>query len=120
MSLPPTYRRFISELGAGSFGSREFYGAIDTDFAEATIPDGIWLTLDERDRFGFPDRFAIIGDTGMGEYYVLDISSVGPDDECPVAVWVPGVSQTGDRLEVVADDFGSYFWEAIQQVRDRG
>jgi hypothetical protein len=116
VALPPTYRRFVTELGAGSVGGREFYGAIDDNFVDSSIPDGIWLTLDERERFGFPEHLVIVGDTGMGEYYVLDTSEAGAAGECPVVVWVAGQSQEGDPLEVVAADFGSFFWDALQQV----
>ena len=114
--LPPTYRRFVTELGAGSVGGREFYGAIDENFVDSSIPDGIWLTLDERERFGFPKHLVIVGDTGMGEYYVLDTSRRDDKGESPVVIWVAGQSQEGDDLEVVAPDFGSFFWEALQQV----
>jgi hypothetical protein len=30
--LPPTYRRFVSALGAGDIAGQEFYGVIDDDF----------------------------------------------------------------------------------------
>jgi hypothetical protein len=61
----------------------------------------------------------IVGDTGMGGFYVLDTARAGPDDECPVAVWVGGQSRDGDTLEVVAPDFGSFFWSAVQQETGR-
>ncbi len=38
VTLPPTYRRFVTELGAGSVGGREFYGAIDENFVDSSIP----------------------------------------------------------------------------------
>jgi|SRR5918994_2896471 hypothetical protein len=114
--LPPTYRRFITELGAGSVGGLEFYGAIDENFVDSSIPDGIWLTLDERERFGLPKHLVIVRETGMGEHYVLDTSRRDDIGESPVAIWVAGQSQEGDDLEVVAPDFGSFFWEALQQV----
>lgn len=114
--LPPTYRRFVLELGAGSVGGREFYGAIDENFVDSSIPDGIWVTLDQREVFGFPTHLVIVGDTGMGEYYVLDTSQRDAAGESPVVVWVSGLSQEGDSLEVVAPDFGSFLWAAVQQV----
>jgi hypothetical protein len=116
LALPPTYRRFVSELGAGNVGPREFYGAIDSNFVDSSVPDGIWLTLDERERFGFPKHLVIVGDTGMGEYYALDSSRRDANGECPVVIWVAGQSKDGDVLEVVADDFGSFFSDAVQQV----
>jgi antitoxin YobK len=115
VSLPPTYRRFIAELGAGSFGRSEFYGAIDENFDTSSVPDAIWLTLDERRGFGLPRHLVIVGDTGMGGFYVLDTARTDADDECPVAVWVGGQSRDSETLEVVAPDFGSFFWSAVQK-----
>jgi len=54
VSFPPTYRRFVTELGAGGVDAHEFYGVIDENFNDSSIPDGIWLTLDDRQRFGLP------------------------------------------------------------------
>jgi hypothetical protein len=116
VSLPPTYRRFVAELGAGSVGGREFYGVIDENFVDSSIPDGIWLTLDERTRFGLPKHLVIIGDSGMGEYYALDTTRRDSVGESPVVVWVAGASQEGDELEVIAQDFGSFFWSVLQQA----
>lgn len=115
LAFPPTYRRFVAELGAGAFGGSEFYGAIDSDFVASSIPDGIWLTLDERDGFGLPRPFVIVGETGTGEFYVLDTAQTDAEGECPVAVWVGGRSRDNERLEVVAPDFGSFLWSAVQQ-----
>jgi hypothetical protein len=114
VSFPPTYRRFIAELGAGSFGGTEFYGAIDQNFDASSVPDGIWLTLDERREFGLPRHLVVVGDTGTGAFYVLDTAGAEAGDECPVAVWEGGRSREGDMLEVVAPDFGTFFWTAIQ------
>ncbi len=58
----------------------------------------------------------IVGETGTGEYYVLDTSHRDAVGECPVVVWASGQSEESDNLEVVAGDFGSFFWDALQQV----
>jgi antitoxin YobK len=114
VSFPPTYRRFVAELGAGSFGGTEFYGAIDENFDTSSVPDGIWLTLDERREFGLPRHLVVVGDTGTGGFYVLDTARTEAGDECPVGVWVGGQFQDGEELEVVASDFGTFFWRAVQ------
>ena len=38
VQFPPTYRRFVSEYGAGNIGSTEIYGVIDFDFEASSIP----------------------------------------------------------------------------------
>lgn len=115
LSLPPTYRRFVSELGAGNAGSREFYGVTTDSFTDASVPNGIWLTLDEREQFDLPKHLVIVGDTGMGEYYALDTSQRDSADESPVVIWMAGRAQEGHALEVVAPDFGSFFLQAIEE-----
>lgn len=115
VALPPTYRRFVLELGAGSVGSRELYGVTTDNFTDAAVPNGIWLTLDERERFSLPERLVLVGDTGMGEYYALDLSRADESGEAPVVIWASGRSQEGDALEVVAPDFGAFFLAAVEE-----
>lgn len=115
VSFPPTFRRFILDLGSGSVGSREFYGVIDDNFATSAVPNGIWLTLDERKKFGLPHSLVIIGDTGMGEYLALDTSMVNDDGEAAIVVWAPGVSIGTGELEIVASDFGTFFLQAVHE-----
>ncbi len=68
VTFPPTYRRFVLELGAGCVGWREFYGVTADDFASASVPNGIWLTLDERRECHLPDPLVIVEASSMGEY----------------------------------------------------
>ena len=65
VSFPPTYRRFVCQLGAGNFGSREFYGVIDDEWQDSVVPDGIWCTLSEREE-GLPQHFVVVGAVGDG------------------------------------------------------
>lgn len=111
VELPPSYRRFVVELGAGSVGAREFYGVIDDDFVESSVPDGIWLTLSERKQLSLPKPLVIVGEDGMGGYYVLDTSQRDAVGESPVVIWTPG----GAGLEVVAPDFGTFFLRAVEE-----
>src|SRR5437764_12396518 len=49
VQFPPSYRRFLREFGAGSFGGQEIYGVIDdADFEHSSIPDAVWNTLSLR------------------------------------------------------------------------
>lgn len=104
---PESYRRFLLEYGAGSVGSAEFYGVIDENWDDSSVPDGVWCTLSERHQSGMPDHLVVIGDTGSGMLYVIDTSEPGG----PVYVLAPwdlaGVRQR------VADDFGEYFLQRV-------
>ncbi len=48
LTLPPTYREFVRRQGCGDIAGEEFYGVIKDDFENSTVPNGIWLTLNER------------------------------------------------------------------------
>ena len=110
VSFPPTYQRFLLEYGAGSFGWVEFYGVINSDFVNSSVPDAIWSTLTQRQRVKLPREFVIVGDTGTGELYALDLSvSSGP-----VVVVDPGAANP--KREDVAEDFGAFFFQHVQQV----
>lgn len=90
------------------------YGVIGADFANSGVPDGIWLTLQERGT-GMPDHLVVVGATGTGEHYVLDISRADASGECPIVIWGPGGSEPGDELEHIAGDFGTFLLERLQE-----
>ena len=90
----------------------EFYGVIDEDWENSSVPDGIWYTLSERGQAGMPDELVVVGDTGMGELYVMDSS----EEEGPVVAIAPGSDMT--VREQIASDFGAFFLQQVQQVAD--
>ncbi len=107
--FPPSYRRFLLELGCGDINGVEFYGLVNDDFGRSTVPNGIWLTLSERRASGLDPQYVIIGDRGDGGRYALDTRIVDASRECPVVL----LSINSIELERVADSFGSYFLSAI-------
>lgn len=110
--FPPSYREFLKTLGAGNFGSSEFYGLIDDNFEDSEVPNGIWLTLRERVDSTLPSALAVVGTTGDGAYYCLEMSG---GRETPVIVYHPGIpAQKQTKPEVVAPDFGTFFLQQIQ------
>jgi len=116
VSFPPTYRRFLLELGAGSVGSVEIFGVINDDFEHSGIPDAIWYTLTERSETQLPHQLIVIYSLGDGEIFALDASHVNADGECPVVAWLPGGSEPEDRLEIISPDFGSFFLHMVKQA----
>lgn len=112
--FPPSYREFVSRLGCGSFGSFEVYGIASDDFENSCVPDGIWLTLDERRSIGLPGHLILIYSVGEGTTFALDSSQRGDDGECPVVAWpVGGASDSG--LEVIAKDFGEFLLSMVRE-----
>lgn len=110
LNFPPTYRLFLEKFGCGGFGAFEVYGIIDDNFYKSSIPNSIWLTLDDRKLYNIPHSFIIIGSLGYGPCYVLDSSQPNKDGEYPVLVY-----STGEKSEKVNEDFGDFLLEQIHQ-----
>ena len=108
--FPPTYRLFLKKFGCGGFGGFEVYGIIDDHFYKSGIPNGIWLTLDDRNLYNIPHSFIIIGSLGYGPSYVLDSSQPNKEGEYPVLVY-----SVGEEPEKVNEDFGDFLLEKINQ-----
>lgn len=113
LRLPPTYREFVRRLGAGNFGAAEFYGVIDENFSASSVPNGVWLTLDERRSAALPKNYVIVASSGTGEYYCLDVRDQG---EAPVVIMPPGETVPSEQ---VASDFGDFFWNEVRQQAER-
>lgn len=112
-AFPPTYRTFLRELGAGSFGGFEVFGVTGEDFSSDAIPNGIWFNLAKRPKIGLPASVLIISDLGMGStYYCLDLE--GSPCESPVSV-VTYMGQGTFDSEMVAPDFGAFFLQMVQE-----
>jgi hypothetical protein len=108
--LPPTYRRFVSEFGAGNIGSFEVLGVTKAEFQNASVPNGIWYTLSERED-GMPDNLLVVGEAGDGSLYALDLDE---GDDPPVVVYEPGSGEPpGERI---AGDFGSFLLDGVRRV----
>ncbi len=59
IEFPPTYREFLQRYGCGNFDGEEIYGLIDENFKHSSVPNGIWLTLKERDA-SLPEYLAFL------------------------------------------------------------
>lgn len=114
--FPPTYRAFLSRLGAGNVGAEEIYGVIDKDFTDSGVPDGIWMTLRARREWGLPIGMVVVYFDGGTDYFVLDTADGA---EARVRRWRPGVSKPGDDLSEVAPDFGSFFLDITRRALER-
>jgi hypothetical protein len=112
LKFPPSYRRFLLELGCGDLNGLEIYGVIDEKFEGSSVPDGIWLTLNERQSIGLNHACVLIGDGGDGTYYAIDTRSVDGNGESPVV----RLSVDGTQAEPEASSFGAYLLAAVQSV----
>lgn len=116
VSFPPTYLRFLLDLGAGNFGYAEIYGVIDEDFTAPSVPDAIWLTLRDRIDFGLPQHLVHILDVGDGTSFFIDTGTVEHDGECPVVSLMLSYPLDVQQPNIVEADFGKLLLRVVQEV----
>lgn len=109
-----TYRRFLLEFGAGSFGAAELYGVIDEQFDRSGVPDAVWCTLTEREEAQLPENLVVIQSSGDGGLVCLEI---GPSaaDRAPVVAVHPGYSPAEQPRAILADDFGAHLLRLVRE-----
>lgn len=115
LTFPPTYVEFLSKYGCGDIAGYEFYGIISDDFINSSVPDAIWLTLDERRSANLPKDMVIIYSTGEGIYYALDCSKKGGSGEAPVVTWTQGKSSKEDQY-IIAEDYGQFLLNTLLEA----
>ncbi|MBQ3612353.1 MAG: SMI1/KNR4 family protein [Firmicutes bacterium] len=112
VSFSKTYRAYLSEFGAGNFGSQEIYGIISENFIDSGVPDAIWLTLKERKENNLPEELVIIYFSGDEYYYCLDTSEF-EGDECPIVA--VHIGQLACEREKIYDSFSEFLLEIIDE-----
>jgi len=118
LRFPPTYRAFVSRFGCGGLRGYEFYGLIDENFVNSGIPNAVWLALRDRIDYGLPKSFIPICDTGLGGYYVIDVSQINADGDSPVIEFWPGAPDPIGK-NCIAKDFGEFFCERVRDAIER-
>lgn len=109
------YVDYLKTFGAGNFGAQEIYGIINNDFENSSVPDAIWYTLTERKEINLPDNLLVIYDTGSDEIFCLDFNQLDDNGEPKVVSFVPGVDLKNQTYEKVANDFGDFLLELVEQ-----
>lgn len=115
--FPPIYRSFVQAFGQGLFGGTEWHGVASSDPRDDVSTSVVSVTQGlRREDPSLSSEYAVISETGYGEYFVLRcVASRGHRDEVTiegvVRLWHPTVDT--DASPVVADDFGSFFLRSI-------
>lgn len=112
LTFPTSFRRFLLELGAGSFGASEVYGVIDADFESSSVPNGVWCTLEMR-KFDLPPDLFVVNHLGEGSYSCLDCRN--DTEEGPIVTYHPGFPVPRDRREIIANSFGRFFLDIVRE-----
>jgi hypothetical protein len=112
LKRPPTYRRFVEKLGAGSFGAAEIYGVIDADFERSSAPDAVWATLRAREEKNLPADLVILA---CEDDEITCLRVVPKGAEGPVLTINAGEDPDRVGARVVAKDFGEYLATRVDE-----
>ncbi len=113
LRFSPSYRQFLLRLGCGDINGLEIYGVIRDSFVNASIPNGIWLTLELRQSSGLPVDIILFQETGVGGYYAIDLGQSTEDGEAPVVEWIPGADNPRP-CPIIAENFGVHLQEQVK------
>lgn len=105
--FPPSYRKFLSDLGSCEADGTEFLGIYRTPPMGDALLGTVHETLQAREDPRFPRELLVIQYDGMGGLVSLDASRRNEAGETPVVAWDPGSADRGGP-EVLAPDFGTY------------
>lgn len=112
LKLPTDFIKFIKNYGAGSILGNEFYGVIDDNFYDSSIPNFVWLTLQSRKEYDLPENFAVIAESLDGNYVVLDCSSCDWEN-CSVLEWIPSIPMEKQNLNTIAKSYSQFLFETL-------
>jgi len=110
--FPKSYRTFLEKYGCGDVLGFEIYGVIHDDFENSSIPDSVWLTLDQR-KSGLSKSMIIIATTPYGGFYAIDTDQATGDNESAIVEIAPNGRQT-----VTNNNFGNFLLEQIESFRE--
>ena len=111
VKFPRSYILFLEKYGAGDIFGIEIFGIIkDSEIDASSIPNGIWLTSFLRKEIGLPKEYVVVGETGSGEYYVIDTVSQDEFNESPILI-----VYLNKKVEKVADSFGEFLYQILDE-----
>jgi hypothetical protein len=113
--FPPTYRRFLLEKGCGDICGVEVFGLVNDNFESSSVPNGIWLTLNERRSMALSPTLVLVGECGDGTYLAIDTERCDSNGESPVV----HLSIDGRSYKPVASSFGDFLLEEVTSALSR-
>jgi antitoxin YobK len=109
VKFSPTYRRFLREFGCGYFLSEEFYGIVDADLFAGPVPNGIWVTITQRQAMQLEPSLVIVQSGGDGTWCAIDTARRNDEGESPVV----RLNIDCRPFEQVAEDFGRFLLDRV-------
>jgi hypothetical protein len=108
LTFPPSYRRFLAELGECDIEGRGSYGVWRRRDDPKQLMGTVAYTLDERRDAEMPVALIAVQHDGTGGFYVLDTAQPDDEGEAPVFVYLPPWVTSGEPLEYIAPNFGTF------------
>jgi SMI1-KNR4 cell-wall len=110
LAFPPSYRRFLAEVGVLRFASKDVFGLYSDDFDHNAAPCVVLMTLSER-KFGLPPSYVVVYAVGEGTLYAIDTV----DAISSVVAWRSATAP----VEFVAPNFGEFLLETVESEIER-
>ena len=109
VKLPPSYRAFVQQLGAGHLGEVTFYGSgLGPEFDAAEV------TLRHRSTSNLPTHYVVVYGRGATAFAALDLAELDRTGEGPVALFPTGYGEV-EEPNYVAGDFGQFVLETARR-----
>lgn len=115
LTFPKSYKMFLQKYGYGGVNSFDIDGITSYKPEGSSYGGVVWSVLERRKKFNYPAYLIPIYDVGEGTAYCLDTSQMNAEGECPVVAWPVGGYEETPVLEIVAEDFGSFFLKQVEE-----
>lgn len=113
ISIPVSYKKFLTLFGNLVFEGREIYGWTAAGFDAKSAPSAFFATKSLRERGIISETMIHFMDSGYGPSFVIDCSKMSKDKEAPVyEVPAGGISYGCDKI---ADSFGEFFLKQVKE-----
>lgn len=113
LKFPKSYRLFLQELGCGGIEWLEIYGIPQNKLNLCSIPNAIWLTLDERKCSNINKNLVLIAQSDE-YFYAINCSNSDNDLENPIIDYNP--SKKIEECEIIAKTFEEFLINSVNEV----
>lgn len=108
VTFPAEYKQFLDDYGFLIYGGMAIKGLKHEAVNSDSMFNIVWMTETERVE-GLPINYLILEESGMGEWYVLDVDSERVE-------LIDGASyEIVDELEESYNSFSDYFYKMVNE-----
>lgn len=116
LSFPPSYRTYLLKWGNVSVEDYEYYGLTrNSDFENATVPNGIGFTWKKRQTVGLPASLIVFRNINDEQYICIDTDQALDGDERKVVIWDNVERTISESLPV---NFAEFLHEELTEIAE--